>query len=145
VNLIRQVALPDRPRSRQAIRLSFPAGNGNVSLSPVRSPRSRLLIADEATSALDTVVQAEIVSLIQALVRQENMALIFVTHDIALAPIGDHIAVLYHGRMIEIGTGEKVVSHPTQDYTRRLVDAHIGPDTPPLIAGSIDDATADVS
>lgn len=147
MNLIRQVALPDLP----AIAASYPfelsgGQRQRIAIACAIAAKPKLLIADEATSALDTVVQAEIVSLIQALVRQENMALIFVTHDIALASsIGDHIAVLYHGRMIEIGTGEKVVSHPTQDYTRRLVDAYIGPDTPPLIAGSIGDATADVS
>jgi len=94
----------------------------------VASPR--LLVADEATSALDTLSQAVVVRLLQSLVAGD-MALVFITHDIALASqLGDRIAVLHQGRLVEIGSARQIVTAPVQDYTQRLVESFIGLDSP---------------
>jgi peptide/nickel transport system ATP-binding protein len=83
-----------------------------------------LLIADEPTSALDTIVQAEIVRLIAALVRETGMSLLIVSHDIALAAtIADRIVVLKDGGIVETGATEEIVFAPQADYTRSLLAA----------------------
>ncbi|HSI40315.1 MAG TPA: ABC transporter ATP-binding protein [Xanthobacteraceae bacterium] len=93
--------------------------------------RPRLLIADEPTSALDAVVQAAILALIAELCAAQGMALLFVTHDIALAAgLAAHILVLKDGRTVESGPARAVLRAPKADYTRRLIAAHLGLDTP---------------
>ena len=83
-----------------------------------------LLIADEPTSALDTIVQAEIVRLIDALVRDTGMSLLIVSHDIALAAtIADRIVVLKDGGIVENGATQEIVFAPQADYTRSLLEA----------------------
>ncbi len=80
-----------------------------------------LLIADEPTSALDTVVQRHIVNLLDELVRDSGLTLLFVTHDIALASErADKIAVLYKGKLVESGAAAKVLGKPQHPYTRAL-------------------------
>ncbi len=90
-----------------------------------------LLVADEPTSALDTVVQHEIVALLDALVRERSLALLFVTHDIALASmLADEVAVLYAGALMEAGLVADVLRAPTHPYTRALLAARLDLDTP---------------
>ena len=97
----------------------------------------RLLIADEPTSALDMVVQTEIVALLDGLVREDGMTLIFITHDIALASgFADRLAVFSEARLVESGPTAGVLAQPAEDYTRRLIASHIDLTTPPLIAGT---------
>ncbi len=97
--------------------------------------RPRLLIADEATSALDTIVQAEIVALISRLAAEDVMALLFISHDIALAAqIADRIAVFRNGQMLELGATGEVIDGPRQEYTRTLLASHIGLDAIPVPA-----------
>ena len=93
-----------------------------------------LVIADEPTSALDTIVQAEIVALLDGLVREDGMTLLFITHDIALASgFADRIAVFRQARLVEAGPTPAVLSLPKEEYTRRLIASHIDLATPPLI------------
>jgi peptide/nickel transport system ATP-binding protein len=90
-----------------------------------------LLVADEPTSALDTVVQHEIVALLDGLVRERGLALLFVTHDIALASmLADEVAVLYAGRLVETGPVTQVFRAPAHAYTRALLAARLDLDTP---------------
>lgn len=100
-----------------------------VALAAALAARPRLLIADEATSALDTIVQAEVVALLDDLVRSEGLTLIFISHDIALASqLVDRIAVFKDARLVEVGATEAVLSRPQNSYTRVLIDAHLGID-----------------
>ncbi len=90
-----------------------------------------LLIADEPTSALDTIVQAEIMALLEELSRTAGMALLFVTHDIALAAqYCERIAVMRHGRVVEVETAWKIVEQPADGYTRLLLSACLTLDVP---------------
>lgn len=97
----------------------------------------KLLIADEPTSALDMVVQAEIVALLDGLVRADGMTLLFITHDIALASgFADRLAVFSQARLVESGPTAALLSRPRESYTRHLIASHIDLSTPPLIDGA---------
>src|SRR5690606_39765614 len=107
-----------------------------IAIAAAIAARPRLLIADEATSALDTLVQAEIVRLIETLVTTEKMTLMFITHDIALASqLADRIAVMHRGRLVEIGPAEEIVANPRDPYTRHRTDTHIDLDDAPTTTG----------
>ena len=86
--------------------------------------RPELLIADEPTTALDVTVQAEILSLMQALKRRRGMSLFFITHDFGVvAQIADRVAVMREGRIVETGALNDVLERPAHDYTRQLLAA----------------------
>lgn len=84
--------------------------------------RPKLLICDEVTSALDVSAQAGIVSLLRQLVDVSGLAILFVTHDLALVrSVADRCAVLERGSMVEAGTSSTVIDAPLHDYTRELI------------------------
>jgi peptide/nickel transport system ATP-binding protein len=107
-----------------------------VALACALAAGPALLIADEFTSALDTLTQARIVALVDRLISERGMALLFVTHDIALAAgLGAEILVLDSGMAVErFATGQRLAAarHPA---TCALLAAHRDLDTPPLIRG----------
>ncbi|KQO83633.1 ABC transporter ATP-binding protein [Rhizobium sp. Leaf262] len=105
-----------------------------VAIAAAIAANPGILIADEATSALDTITQAAIAQLLNRLVEQNGMTLIFITHDIALASrLADDIAVLKSGRLVETGPASTILSHPKDAYTNSLLGAHLDLTTPPLI------------
>jgi peptide/nickel transport system ATP-binding protein len=84
--------------------------------------RPRLLIADEPTTALDVTVQAQILVLLQQLRRTHNLAMLFISHDLAVvSQIADRIAVLQHGRIIEQAPTAQLFHSPRDPYTRKLL------------------------
>ncbi|MGN6101792.1 MAG: ATP-binding cassette domain-containing protein, partial [Devosia sp.] len=86
--------------------------------------RPRLLIADEPTTALDVTTQAEVLRLLDALVRENNMALLFISHDLpVVAGIVDDVVVLRRGQAVEAGPVDEVFARPAADYTRALIAA----------------------
>jgi peptide/nickel transport system ATP-binding protein len=90
-----------------------------------------LVIADEPTTALDVVMQAQVLQLLEQLRERLGLALILITHDLGvLAETCDRIAVMYAGRIVEIGPVEAVFSDPQHPYTKRLLE------TVPSIGGS---------
>jgi ABC-type glutathione transport system ATPase component len=87
----------------------------------------KLLIADEPTSALDPSVKAKILKLLMNLQDRIGLAMIFITHDIALArKISDRVAVMHKGRIVEEGLTNEILIHSQHPYTRRLVDCASG-------------------
>ena len=81
-----------------------------------------LLIADEPTTALDVTVQAEVLSLLDSVVSARNMALLFISHDLAVVgQITDSVVVLKDGVMVESGSLHAIMSAPKHSYTRDLV------------------------
>lgn len=83
-----------------------------------------LLIADEPTTALDVTVQAEIIRLLRELSADLNTAILFITHDLGVAAgLCDHIAVMQHGNLVEVGTVDDVFYRPQQAYTKKLLSA----------------------
>ncbi len=86
--------------------------------------RPELLILDEPTSALDVITQANIMNLLKRLKWDYKISMIFVTHDIALASdIGDKIAVMYGGQLMEIGDADTILREPRHPYTRFLLES----------------------
>src|SRR6202167_6200376 len=89
--------------------------------------RPKLLLADEPTTALDATVQIQILLLLRELQREFGLAVIFVTHDIGVAiEIADRIAVMYAGRIVEIGDCRNVVGTPAHPYTVGLLASRAG-------------------
>jgi peptide/nickel transport system ATP-binding protein len=81
-----------------------------------------LIILDEPTSALDVSIQAQVMNLLKQLKKERNMAMIFITHDIALSSdISDKMAVMYGGHIVEFGTSEQVINDPKHPYTQKLL------------------------
>ena len=88
-----------------------------------------LLVADEPTSALDVSVQARVLDLFQELQREQGFACLFISHDLGVVEIlASRIAVMYMGKIVEIGDRDQIVRKPQHDYTRRLVSAVPVPD-----------------
>ncbi len=86
--------------------------------------RPRLILADEPTSALDVSIQAQILNLMTSLQRKYRMAMLFVTHDIALVRhIADYVAVMYLGEIVEYGRRDRLFSDPKHPYTQMLFSA----------------------
>lgn len=105
-----------------------------VAIAAAIAARPKLLIADEATSALDTVSQKSIVELLETLVQEQGMTLIFITHDIALASsLAGRIVVLQSGRLVEQGATAALLRNPKDPYTRELLASHVDLSTPPLV------------
>lgn len=91
-----------------------------------------LLIADEPTTALDVTVQAQVLELINSLVRKLNLTVIMISHDIgAIAVVAERCAVMYQGEIVEQGLTADILRAPRQDYTRRLLAAVPDIDQPP--------------
>ncbi|WP_420395588.1 ABC transporter ATP-binding protein [Nioella sp.] len=105
--------------------------------------RPRLLIADEPTTALDVTTQAQILDLLRGLVEEEDMALLLITHDLAVvADMADHVAVMKTGEIVEQGATRDVLSQQNHAYTRALFEAsdhkptrHIRQADTPLLTG----------
>jgi peptide/nickel transport system ATP-binding protein len=133
--LLERVQLPDPTRLMNAYPHQLSGGQKQrVAIAAAIAAQPSILIADEATSALDSVTQAAIARLLDSLVQQEGMTLIFITHDIALASsLADRIAVLQSGRLVEQGEAERVITTPRDPYTRELIAAHIDLATLPLV------------
>jgi len=84
--------------------------------------RPRLLIADEPTSALDVTIQAQILELIQKLIREIKTSVLMITHDLGvMAETCDRVAIMYAGDMVEMGSVRRVLKDPQHPYTRGLL------------------------
>lgn len=99
-----------------------------------------VLIADEPTTALDVTIQAQILELLKELQQQFQMAIIFITHDLGVvANVADRVAVMYAGKVVEVGTADEVFYNPQHPYTWGLLGSmptlHTG-DTLYAIPGS---------
>ncbi|ASM71339.1 MULTISPECIES: ABC transporter ATP-binding protein [Roseobacteraceae] len=84
----------------------------------------KLIIADEPTTALDVSVQAQILALLKRLCRENGTAVVLVTHDMGvIAETADRVAVMYAGRLVEIGDVAQVIQDPLHPYTRGLMNS----------------------
>ena len=93
-----------------------------IALALIGEPK--LIIADEPTTALDVSVQAQVLALLQKLCRERNTGVMLITHDMGvIAETTDRVAVMYAGRIVEVGRTSDVLTSPRHPYTRGLVGA----------------------
>lgn len=124
VNLLNQVQIPNAAARARNYPHEMSGGMcQRVSIAMALANSPQLIIADEPTTALDVTVQAQIISLLSRLRHQQNMTLIFVTHDFGiLAQLCDRVAVMYAGRIVENGSTEEILANPAHPYTARLIE-----------------------
>ncbi|WP_328356858.1 ABC transporter ATP-binding protein [Mycobacterium sp. NBC_00419] len=118
-----RVGLPQDVAKSRAAQLSG-GQRQRVSLARATVIPPQVLLCDEPTSALDVSLAASVLNLIGDLRRSLDMSVVFVTHDLSVARVvADRIAVMYLGRIVEIGPADEVIGNPVHPYTRALVDA----------------------
>jgi peptide/nickel transport system ATP-binding protein len=121
--LVREVRLADRYLTARPRQLSGGLQQ-RVSIARAFAGRPRLVVCDEPTSALDVSVQAAILNLLADLQAEEGTAYLFISHDLGVVRyLADRIAVLYLGRLMEVGPAEDVFEGPHHPYTEALLSA----------------------
>jgi peptide/nickel transport system ATP-binding protein/glutathione transport system ATP-binding protein len=125
LELLRGVRVPEPERRLKQYPHELSGGmRQRVVIAMAMACEPRLLIADEPTTALDVTIQAEILALIDRLKRENHMAVLFVTHDMAVvAQMADRVVVMYRGKIVEEGDVETIFENPRADYTRMLLAA----------------------
>ena len=89
----------------------------------------KLIIADEPISALDVSIQAQVINLLHELSQKMGLTVLFIAHDLAVVKyFSDRIAVMYYGKIVELGTSDELFAHPFHPYTRSLLSAIPLPD-----------------
>jgi peptide/nickel transport system ATP-binding protein len=123
VDLLGQVGIPANRATAYPHQLSG-GQRQRVMIAMALACDPQLLIADEPTTALDVMVQAQILDLLQELVRERGLGLLVISHDLSvLADRCDRVAVMYAGRVVESGRAEDVFSRPRHPYSSGLSDA----------------------
>ncbi len=124
VTLLERVRIPNAEARARSYPHELSGGmrqRVGIALALVNDPD--LIIADEPTTALDVTVQAQVLTLLDELRRERNLALVFITHDFGVvAQLCDRVAVMYAGRIVESGPAKEVLESPRHPYTRRLID-----------------------
>jgi oligopeptide/dipeptide ABC transporter ATP-binding protein len=114
------------PASSIAVRRMFQLSGGQrqrVAIAAALAVQPRLLVADEPVSMLDVSLRAGIIRVLLDLREDRDISMLFITHDLALAGVfADRVAVLYLGRVVELGAAANVIGTPRHPYTRALVD-----------------------
>jgi peptide/nickel transport system ATP-binding protein len=106
----------------------------------------KVLVCDEPVSALDVSVQAQIINLFRSMQARLSLSLLFIAHDLALVKnVSDRIAVMYLGKLCEIGDADQIYAAPAHPYTRALLDSVpqiAAPPEPPRLQGEVPSPTA---
>ncbi|HEY0207013.1 MAG TPA: ABC transporter ATP-binding protein [Acetobacteraceae bacterium] len=125
LELMAEVRIPEPERRLHQYPHELSGGmRQRVVIAMAMACRPRLLIADEPTTALDVTIQAEILALIDRLRRENGMAVLFITHDMAVvAQMADRVAVMHRGGLVEQGEVGQIFAAPRELYTRTLLAA----------------------
>jgi dipeptide transport system ATP-binding protein len=134
LELFERVEIPDAARRLDAYPHQLSGGmNQRVMIAMAMACEPRLLIADEPTTALDVTIQAQVMALLARLQREQGMALVLITHDLAVVAEmaraatrtgrAHQVAVMYAGQVVETGTADALFQHPRHPYTAALLAA----------------------
>lgn len=125
LELLREVGIPNPEDRLENYPHQFSGGmRQRVVIAIALAANPKLIIADEPTTALDVTVQAQILALMENLVKRFGSALILITHDLAVVSEMTHrVAVMYCGRVVEEGPTRELVRHPFHPYTKGLLES----------------------
>jgi peptide/nickel transport system ATP-binding protein len=125
VALLDEVGIPAAERRIDSYPHEFSGGmRQRVVIALAICANPRLIIADEPTTALDVSIQAQIIALLRRLCHEHRTAIMLITHDMGvIAEMSDRVAVMYAGRIVEIGPLRDIVKSPTHPYTIGLMDS----------------------
>lgn len=127
-NLMRTVGL--NPAQMKKYPHEFSGGQRQrIAIARALAPEPKLIIADEPVSALDVSIQSQILNLLRQLTAEMGLTMIFISHDLSVVKyIADRIAVMYLGRIVELGEATEVMDNPYHPYTKALISAIPVPD-----------------
>ncbi|CAL2091424.1 Glutathione import ATP-binding protein GsiA [Tenacibaculum sp. 190524A02b] len=125
INLFKKVKLPRPEQLYNSYPHEISGGQKQrVMIAMAIACKPKLLIADEPTTALDVTVQKEIILLLKELQKENEMSILFITHDLALvSEIADEVIVMFKGNIIEKGTAKTVLTTPEENYTKALINS----------------------
>lgn len=134
LSLIENVHLPEPAHIIKAYPHELSGGQRQrAMIAMALAMEPKILIADEPTTALDVTTQAQILKLIKELQQSHDTGVLFITHDFGVvADIADRVAVMQHGRIVEIGSTDQVLNYPQHPYTQALMRA-VPSLTPPAV------------
>lgn len=123
IDLLQAVGLPESARLRYPHEFSG-GQRQRICIARALAVEPKLIICDEPTSALDVSVQKQILDLLKALREQKSLSYLFISHDLGVvAELADRIAVMYQGKIVEMGSAEAVLYSPSHPYTKKLLQA----------------------
>ena len=126
--LLKKVGLSSRDRNKYPHEFSG-GQRQRIAIARALAVEPKLIVADEPVSALDVSIQAQIINLLAKLSREMGLTLIFISHDLSVVKhISDRIAVMYLGKIVELGPAAQVFEKPLHPYTKALVSAVPIPD-----------------
>lgn len=125
LKLLEEVGIPEPRKRFRQYPFEFSGGmRQRIVIAIALSANPDILICDEPTTALDVTIQSQILELINKVKRERNLTVIFITHDLGVvANMADRVAVMYAGKIVEIGTAEDVFYNPKHPYTWALLSS----------------------
>ncbi len=125
IEVMREVGIPEPEKRFNQYPFEFSGGmRQRIVIAIALTAAPEILICDEPTTALDVTIQAQILELINRIKAERNLSCIFITHDLGVvANMADRVAVMYAGKIVEIGTAEEIFYDPRHPYTWALLSS----------------------
>ena len=125
INMLNRVGIADAEKRLNQYAFELSGGmRQRAMIAMALSTMPKLLLADEPTTALDVTIQAQVIDLIKDIIREYQMGVIFITHDLGvIAQVADEVAVMYLGRIVEKGPVNEILKNPKHPYTKGLLEA----------------------